>query len=103
MKKKSLIEYAVTFAVFCAGQLFLLIAGTPFCVAAATVITVGTLLTLLITKRYIPAAVFAVMAVSSFLYAHMVIRYGVVLAVMIGMIILLIRNRKMISTFIKKK
>ena len=49
------------------------------------------------------AAVFAVMAVSSFLYAHMVIRYGVVLAVMIGMIILLIRNRKMISTFIKKK
>lgn len=64
MKKKSLIEYAVTFAVFCAGQLFLLIAGTPFCVAAATVITVGTLLTLLITKRYIPAAVFAVMCLA---------------------------------------
>ena len=61
MKKKSLIEYAVTFAVFFTGQLFLLMAKTPFCTAFAAVITLSTTLTLLITKRYIPAAVFALM------------------------------------------
>ena len=61
MKKKTLIEYAVTFAVFFTGQLFLLLAGTPFCVACAAIITLSTSLTLLITKRYIPAAVFTLM------------------------------------------
>lgn len=69
MNKKTLITYAVTFAVFCAGQFFLFLAGTPFCTAAAVVIAVSTTLTLLITKRYIPAAVFAAICLIPDLFA----------------------------------
>ncbi len=70
IKVKSLIEYAVTFTVFCAGQLFLLLAGTPFCVGFAVAVIAATTLTMFITKRYIPGAVFAVMCLSfDFIFA----------------------------------
>ncbi len=61
IKPRSLIEYAVTFSVFAAAQLLLLLAKTPFCTGLAVVITVSTFMTMLITKRYAPGAVFAAM------------------------------------------
>ena len=61
IKVKSLIEYAVVFSIFCAGQLFLLLAGTPFCVGFAVAVIAATALTMFITKRYIPGAIFVVM------------------------------------------
>ena len=70
IKAKSLIEYAAVFSIFCAGQLFLLLAGTPVCVGFAVAITAATVLTMFITKRYIPGAVFALLCLAfDFIFA----------------------------------